>query len=195
MTPTVLQSRKEEIVSVAVRLIANRGIQSLTIKNIAGEIGITEPAIYKHFKGKAEIIASVLDEFDKFSILMLKSGVNLNEPLESIQQYWMKKLDSFSAYPELAKIMFSEALFINDPAMQARLLSTMHQLKLEMDKILSYGQQKGFIRSDIHTKELFRIIFGAMRLLVTQWGLTGFMFDLKSEGTLLWGSLEKMIQK
>ena len=40
----------------ALGLIAEKGIQGLTIKNLSKKIGISEPAIYRHFDSKSSIL-------------------------------------------------------------------------------------------------------------------------------------------
>ena len=68
----------------------------------------------------------------------------------------------------------------------------MHAHKSEMHKIISAGQTLGEIRDDIDTISLFRIIFGPMRLLIKQWGLSGCRFNLVEEGKKLWKSEKKL---
>jgi AcrR family transcriptional regulator len=55
--------RQQEIIDVALDLISQKGIQGLTMKNLSKEIGISEPAIYRHFENKIEILLAVLDLF------------------------------------------------------------------------------------------------------------------------------------
>ena len=70
----------------------------------------------------------------------------------------------------------------------------MHQHGMKMRTIIVEGQNKNEIRKDIDAKELFRIIFGSMRLLVTQWCLSNFNFDLIQEGSQLWESVKQLIR-
>ncbi len=44
--------RQKQIIQESIQLIADKGIQGLTIKNISKSIGISEPAIYRHFDNK-----------------------------------------------------------------------------------------------------------------------------------------------
>ena len=69
----------------------------------------------------------------------------------------------------------------------------MHAHKSEMHKIISAGQSNGEIRADIDSLSLFRIIFGPMRLLIKQWGLSGCGFNLIEEGKKLWKAENKML--
>ena len=52
--------RQIEIIEAATILIGQKGIQNLTTKNLAAEIGFSEPALYRHFKNKSDILQSVL---------------------------------------------------------------------------------------------------------------------------------------
>lgn len=66
-----LTVRQQEIIDAALALIAEQGIQNLTIKNIAAALKITEPAIYRHFDSKFAILDALLDSFDHGSVSVL----------------------------------------------------------------------------------------------------------------------------
>ena len=52
--------RQLQIIQAAVDLIAVGGISALTMKRIAAEIKVTEPAIYRHFRSKKDILQGVV---------------------------------------------------------------------------------------------------------------------------------------
>ena len=52
--------RQIEIIKSATILIGEKGIQNLTTKNLAEKMSFSEPALYRHFKNKTEILKSVL---------------------------------------------------------------------------------------------------------------------------------------
>ena len=60
-----LTRRQQEIVRTALELIAAGGIRNLTIRNLADRLGLTEPAIYRHFRNKSEIVRTLIGEFDR----------------------------------------------------------------------------------------------------------------------------------
>ncbi len=189
-----LSARQKEIIDISVRLISNQGIQNLTIKNLSKELGISEPAIYRHFENKHEILMTLLKSFEELSsrALIDSESSNLNAS-DKIEAFIKNRYRLFSDNPEYAKVLFSEGFFQNEQSLSQKVMQIIHQHKEFMEKIIIAGQTNGEIRSDIKPKELFRIIFGSMRLLVNQWCLTGFIFDLESEGDLLWQSVKKMI--
>ena len=122
-----LTERQNEIVETALKLIADHGIQKLTIKNIAGGIGVTEPALYRHFNSKSAILPSVFDSFEDISQSVLESDkVAEASPMESIEEFLRDRYDRFLKNSKLAKVMFSEELFLGDVELSARMLKIMH---------------------------------------------------------------------
>lgn len=189
-----LTARQQEIINVSISLIAAKGIQNLTIKNISQTIGISEPAIYRHFKNKFEILMTILDSFELIAADVLNSEEIKNlSPLDKIEFFLLDRYRRCAENPELAKLMFAEENFQDDEQLSKKILSIMHSHKLEMHKVISAGQSSGEIRNDIDSISLFRIIFGPMRLLIKQWGLSGCRFDLLEEGKKLWKAEKKML--
>ena len=57
----MLTERQQEIWDHAIALISEKGIQGLTMKNLSKRLGISEPAIYRHYENKIDILVSLLD--------------------------------------------------------------------------------------------------------------------------------------
>ena len=180
----------------SIDLIAENGIQGLTIKNIARKTGVSEPAIYRHFDSKMDILLGILSYFRDRTISVLE-GISSSQ-LSSTQQLESILLDHFKQFtdsPALASVIFSEEIFQNDKRLSEEVLSIM---KLNQGKILAIieeGQNNGEVREDISKVQLSLILMGALRLIVTRWRLAGFQFNLEEEGRILWNSLRKLIQK
>ena len=68
-----LTNRQNEIIEAALKLMAEGGIRELTIKNLAGKLKITEPAIYRHFRNKSEIVRTMIRKFGKWPKVNWKS--------------------------------------------------------------------------------------------------------------------------
>lgn len=188
-----LTDRQKEIIEKAINIIANDGIQNLTIKNLSKAVGVTEAALYRHYENKQSILMTIIDHFEEFS----KTGTDKvpDSPIAAIEYFLMSRYDRFISNAELSKVMFSEALFLNDKDISERMRLLIHGHRKELETIIENGKKKDLIRNDIDTKSLFRMIIGSMRLLVTQWCYNDYSFDLKKEGEILWNNIEKMIKK
>lgn len=52
---------KNEILEVALRLFSQKGYPGTSMSDIAAELGITKPALYKHYAGKRELFESIVE--------------------------------------------------------------------------------------------------------------------------------------
>ena len=189
-----LTERQLQIVNISIKLIAGQGIQNLTIKNISKEAGFSEPAIYRHFDSKYDIIMAMLDSFQDISRFVLTETEKQElDSMDKIKKFLFDRYQRFSANPSAAKVMFAEGIFRDDPRYSQKMLDIMHQHASTMQNIIREGQFKGELRADIPAREMFRIIFGSLRLLINQWCLADCNFDLNLEGELLWNAVKKMI--
>jgi AcrR family transcriptional regulator len=53
--------RRQAIVSAATRLFAERGFRGVTTRQIAAEVGVSEPVLYEHFKTKRDLYDAIVD--------------------------------------------------------------------------------------------------------------------------------------
>ncbi len=191
---TSLSQRQQQIVEESIRLIAEKGIQNLTIRNIAEAIGVSEPAVYRHFRSKSEIVMAILDSFQEIArdVLGELGGGDMGS-LERIRFFVMDRYRRCMQNPELAKVMFSEEFFQNEPEYADRIMQIMHSHKDAVQQMIASGQEAGEINPDLNPLHLFRIIFGSVRLLIKQWCLSGFGFPLEKQGEQLWQTLVVMM--
>lgn len=52
---------KEKILRTALRLFAQYGYEAVSVSAIAGELGITKGALYRHYKNKRDIFDSIVE--------------------------------------------------------------------------------------------------------------------------------------
>jgi len=190
-----LTTRQKDILKAAIAIIANQGYEKLTTKNLATKIGVTDAALYRHFRSKRELVTMILGYFESISNKVLQEiRDRAYPPLESIRHFVEDRYILFSNYPDLAKVMFSEELFKNDPTFKGQSQCIMHKHKQALENYIIQAQQEGKIRTDLSAKQLFRIIVGSMRFTVTQWNLSDGAFDLKQEGSELIETIMKLIE-
>lgn len=191
-----ITARQQEIVNEAIKIIAREGYQELTTKNLAEKVGVSEAALYRHFESKAAIIHKALEYFQEVAESAFSEiHESQKNPLLQIKAFVLNRYKLFTENPELAKVMFTEELYMNDRSLAEHNLSIMH---LHRDRLLAsiqQAKQKGQIQLDLDATQLFRIIIGSMRLLVTQWNLCNGSFSLIEEGNQLWKTIEKLIIK
>jgi Transcriptional regulator len=154
MTTTI---RREQIAEAALALVAEQGVAGLTARNVARAVGVTAPALYRHFPGgKADILASVLDLLDAVKSEGLRRAVNDPGPaLAKLRRCFDLHISVIERYRALPNLVLSDAIWIDEPQLKSRLLES-HQLQqAQVSAIIREGQESGEIRQDIEADQIF----------------------------------------
>ena len=171
-----LTPRQAEIVDAALKLIAEQGIQHLTIRNLSAAIGVTEAALYRHFPGKTEIIQAMVSRFEEDV-----DDIGELRGWAAIEAALVRRTELVLAKPDLARVVFAEELFKDSPEIEQILHGMMQRHYKIMEQHFQEAVEDGAIRADIPMDTLFRLILGPLRLLIKQWGLSGGSFDLRAK--------------
>lgn len=187
--------RQIQIIELSMELIATKGIQGFTIKNLSKAIGISEPAIYRHYKSKTDILLTILDNFKEMAEMM-SSIVSTESPaIEKIEFLFTKMYEVFTKQPSYISVIFSEEIFKNDNILKNKIVEIHNIQQLNIEKIIIKGQKDKNLRDDIDQKSLALIFMGSLRLLVKRWELNNYNFDLKAEGLKLLQSFRTLTIK
>jgi len=137
-----VRTRKEKIVDAAARFFARKGYNKTVLEDIAGECGITKPAIYYHFKDKLALYEAVL--CPRFNLIAAKivEETHREDPRRALQAY----VETFGNY--LLEDRHFGAIFARELADGAYSLpeSCIKSLSLilgRLDEILQQGRKEG----------------------------------------------------
>ncbi len=186
--------RQKEIVEVALDLIAKKGIQGLTIKNISKEIGISEPALYRHFESKTAILLAILNNFKEMGAMLSEMMETYDDTaFEKIKFMFSKMMEMFTAQPSIISVIFSEEIFKNEELLKDKIREILNLNQKTIEGIIEKGQEENNVRVDIDKQNLALIMMGSLRLLVKRWDLNNYNFNLNEEGKKLINSLKLII--
>ncbi len=193
---TDITERQQEIINASLELIAESGIQSLTIKNLAKKIGFAESALYRHYENKVQILLAILDYFkqntEHFFTNQLISDTNALLKIENLFQNHFKK---FTTSPSLVSVIFSEEIFRNEVELTDKVKEIMNKNTASLKTIIETGQRKGEIRSDIEAAHLSIMIMGSLRMFVKQWHMSNYDYNLIERGSAFSNSIKILLNK
>jgi AcrR family transcriptional regulator len=189
-------TRQVEIIEAATKLIGEKGIQNVTTKHLAEEIGFSEPALYRHFNGKTDILVSVLEYFR----VKMRSGLDPllakeTSGLEKIHRLIKYQFNLFTHNPAIIMVIFAETSFQYDKKLSATVSKLLTQKRQLVLNLLKEGINDCSIRNDTNVEQLTSIILGSMRFNVLQWRLSDFKFDLNKKGAELWTTLSLLLKR
>ena len=111
MSEPQYSDRQVQIIDAAIKLMGEGGIQMLTTKNLAREVSVTEPALYRHFSSKANLILQVLEYLKSRIIYRLTCIVDSdNTPVEKLRELVKRQFQAFVSRPEIVVVLLSEGL-------------------------------------------------------------------------------------
>ncbi|MFH1507861.1 MAG: TetR/AcrR family transcriptional regulator [Candidatus Omnitrophota bacterium] len=175
--------RREEILCSARNIIALKGFEHLTVRQIAKDVRMTEGALYRHFKSKREIINLLIDDIDVTLMQTIEPIVKKEiDPLIKLEHI----LTSHIAYVEKRKatsfMLINETLNLKDKVFQRKMLQIMHSYLKIINNILLEGIRSGRFRMDINVMSASILFFGMVQSLSTFWAMSGFKYtaSLKS---------------
>ncbi len=188
--------RQTQIMESALELIAEKGIQGLTIKNLSKKIGVSEPAIYRHFENKSAILIAILNNFKEMSSMMAGMIPSMDgTAFDKINFMFSKVVDLFMESPSYVSVIFSEEVFKSDEMLKNKIVEVLKQNELTVEEIIRTGQQHGDVRDDAGSRYLALIVMGSLRFLVKQWDIMNSNNDLLKEKDDLLNSLRLLISK
>lgn len=166
------QERKKEIIKTAFKLIYEQGTAVFTIKNISKSIGISEPAIYRHFDSKHDILCAIIDEvcslWEKNWDFVMQT---YESELERLIQFYIYRAKEFDSFPWYSIIMFPEIIFAGSAELMGKVLQMMENNKNRHLSLIHSLQERGVLTSDVTAVHVFTMLTGGFRLLVSRWSL------------------------
>ncbi len=157
------KDRKLEIVQTALTLAFETGPERVTTGMIAKSLGLTQPAIYKHFPRKDDLwlaIESTLRAQIKANILAA-SDPSLT-PIARLRLLVMGHLNLVYKTPALPEIMVAR----NPRGMRTGIQISMTDFFNALTGTVEEAQDNGFFRGNTPAKDLAALIFGVIQSLV-----------------------------
>jgi len=174
-----ISDRQREIIGATLNLIHEQGMQELTMKRIAAAIDVSEPALYKHFASKSDILSAVVDELEATRGGALAAArASGSDPLAVLSAFFGAHARQFAERPALMAVLFSDDLFRHDQDLSARVASIISSSQEMIRGELEKGKAAGLLRPDVDGETAALMIAGGFRLLVSTWRLRGAAFDL-----------------
>ena len=180
--------RQQQIADAARKLLFLYGSEHLTVKKIAAEVGISDAALYRHFKSKKEILSFLLGHIED---VLLGDIVRAREDEESLTLDAIERTiqKHFSAIDRRKGVYFqaiAAIISLGDKNLNKKAAQTITKYIAGLNELLAEGVKKEFIRKDIDLDAAATLLFGLVQGLVNLWALNDRGFNLIEKYTSLW---------
>ncbi len=175
--------RKSEIVLAMLRLADELGPDRLTTLALARAIGVTQPAIFRHFSTKQDLWLAVAEHISGKMTLewdgVLESSKLPQDRLVGLMQV---QLHQISNHPAIPAILHSRELHVENAALRLKFTGLITQFQTLLVEELSKGVAQGFFRADLVPRDAAILLISLVQGLAIRWSLGQRSFSLQTEG-------------
>jgi AcrR family transcriptional regulator len=188
--------RKQQIIDAARRLIIKKGSEHLTVRSIAKEVGLTEAAIYRHFKSKREILSFLMDHILSS---MLKETERSHEEdtvsLETLNRILKSHLSEIEQRRGMSFQVIAEIISLGDKKLNKEVYTGLMAYIGRLKHLFEEASRAGTVRDDVDLDSSAMLLFGMIQGLVSIWALGAYQFDLLDHFDRLWAIYRRAIDK
>ena len=173
------EERRAEIAAAALKIVGEYGVQGTTMARIADAVGISGPALYKHFTGRTEILEAAMDMLLVRVVSWLDSSRNPNA-LERLRELGTRHALTIAAdYEGVVAPLFEFAAAGPRSQLTGQLAQRQRAALQRFVAIIEEGQAQGSIRRDIDVQVMAWSLMGLTWIenLATLEGMEEFVTD------------------
>ncbi len=191
---TKTEIRHEQIAQAALRLIARRGFHHLNVAAVAREVGVVPSAIYRHYRGKDEVLDAVLDLVSQRLLGNVDSArqaaANAPARLGLLLGLHAQLIQNDVPVP---RVVFSEEIFTGNPARRRRVQQIFQEYLAQVAQLIREGQRDGEIRREFPAGTLAMMFLGLIQPAAMLWLMSGGKSDFSRRVRNSWQVFWRMI--
>lgn len=177
--------RRNDILEAILVMTAEKGLDGVTTRALAERLGVTEPALYRHFPGgKSEMwraLAVLVGERMQaaWRRALEQTGT---EPLERLRALVHAQLWIIQEIPALPAILFSRTLHRDNDALRAGVAEVAGRFHARLEQLIGDGVARGEIRDNVDIDAAAWLLIAVVQGTAIRWSLAEHGFDLEHEG-------------
>jgi TetR/AcrR family transcriptional regulator len=142
--------RKDQILQTLAQMLENPAGEKATTAALAARLGVSEAALYRHFRGKAEMFEGLIEFIEQTLFALInkitgeeKSGVRQLEAMLGILLAFAQKNRG------MTRVLVGDALVNEDERLQLRINQLHDRLEAALKQALRFGVSQGEIAQEV----------------------------------------------
>ena len=188
--------RQEQITDAARKTIIKYGSEHVTVRAIAKAVGISEGAIYRHFKSKKDILSLLADHIEADLVRdITRARAKDNPRLEALDSLFRSHLSAIEQRRGVSFQVIAEIISLGDKKLNRKISHAIERYTSSLESLLAEGVKSGEVREDIDLKAAATVLFGIIQGLVNIWALNNYSFDPQEKYVPLWRIFREAVIK
>ena len=177
--------RRREILETMLAMAGEEGADRVTTRALAARVGVTEPALYRHFPaGTAAMwraLAGLVGERMQEAWRRALSGRETAP--DQLRALIAAQLALMETTPALPPLLFTYALHRDNAALRAGIAEVAGRFHARLEQTIEEGRRHGHLRADIDPDTAAWLLISVVQGTAIRWWLNERSFGLEREGT------------
>ena len=180
------EERKAQIVAEVLRLADEIGPDRLSTTEVARAIGLSQPAIFRHFPTKGAlwlaVAEDIADRLQSYWAAAEAGGAGSHARLKALIG---AQLTAIAETPALPSILFSRELQVDNPALRDVFRKLLSAFQVRLVAVVRELQAAGHLRRDVGPEDVAILLTSLVQGVAIRWTLGARGFALVPEGLRL----------
>jgi TetR/AcrR family transcriptional regulator len=170
--------RKHQILQTLAEMLEDPAGEKATTAALAKRLGVSEAALYRHFRGKAEMFEGLIEFIEQTLFALInkitgeeKSGVRQLEAIISVMLAFAQKNRG------MTRVLVGDALVNEDERLQTRINQLHDRLEAALKQALRFGVSQQEIAQDVDISAQANLIMSFVAGRWHQFARSGFKRD------------------
>jgi AcrR family transcriptional regulator len=189
------ETRKRQIAGAAMSLIARQGVKGLSVAAVARKVGLVPSALYRHFKGKEEILEATIELVRDLIAENVRSVRRESpQPLDQLKRLMMRHIQMIQEFQAIPRIVFSDEISASHPLRRTGIYNIIREILGQVAEMVAQGQRQGQIKPDLCPETVSVMFLGLVQPPAILWYLSQGKFDVSKHIKKAWPIFEKAVK-
>ena len=160
------ETTRESMITAAIRMLASGGESSVRVALVAEEVGVSEPAVYHHFKNRQELIVATYAEWYRRELMtaesperILTTSSSIDEFRDAIRADLTWRFQASRRKSRAARLSVLGAAQ-RDMALKKEINSINREFLAEVENLFTAARDKGWVRHDVDSRAIAYWLIG-----------------------------------
>jgi AcrR family transcriptional regulator len=176
------EARQAEIVAAALRLAQSNSPAGITTTDLAGAVGVSQGALFKHFASKEAIWLAVMAWVSEHLLRSLHEAVDkAPTPAEALHCVFDAHVRFVMAHPGVPRVIFHELQQPEDSPLKQQVRGLMQSYRQLLLELLQSSVQRGDAEANLDVSAAATLFMGIVQGLVMQSMLSGQIANMSTQ--------------
>jgi len=161
--------RQQEILDAAVRAFSRQGYHNCTIARVAREAGVADGTIYLYFESKEDLLVSAFRHvLEQLFARLDRDIAAIRDPVARLRRLVEMHLELMEGDPDVASFLQFQ-LRQPETSVRTAIAGPLGEYARRIETVIEAGKASGQVRTDVGTRVMRRVVFGAVDETVSAW--------------------------